>query len=119
MSSDSLDSVIYIRYTYDSIAAYLYNLEFTMGHECNFASVLLSNYLKKYVSAWFANYFLFRVFSANLAFKNYNDLFPETNILLVGFEIESTTSNFLAREIARSVLRNGLFQSYLAFGGPS
>ncbi|KAF2532939.1 hypothetical protein F2Q70_00031670 [Brassica cretica] len=38
---------------------------------------------------------------------------------MVGFEIESATSNFLAREIARSVLRNGLFQSYLALGGPS
>ena len=65
------DSIIYIRYAYDSIAAYLYNLEFTMGHECNFAFVLLSNYLKKYVSAWFTNYLLFRVFSANLANKIY------------------------------------------------
>lgn len=38
---------------------------------------------------------------------------------MVCFEIETVSSNFVAREIAKSVLRNGLFQSYLALGGPS
>lgn len=38
---------------------------------------------------------------------------------MVCFEIESALSNYVAREIAQSVLRNGLFQSYMAFGGPS
>lgn len=37
----------------------------------------------------------------------------------VAFEIESGISNRVAREIAKSVLRNGLFQSYLALGGPA
>ncbi|CAH2079673.1 unnamed protein product, partial [Thlaspi arvense] len=35
------------------------------------------------------------------------------------FEVNNPKSNFLAREIAKSVSRQGLFQSYLASGGPS
>ncbi|KAF2555380.1 hypothetical protein F2Q68_00015002 [Brassica cretica] len=38
---------------------------------------------------------------------------------LVCFEIESSASNHVAREIAKSVMRNSMFQSYLALGGPS
>lgn len=38
---------------------------------------------------------------------------------MVCFEIVSTASNHVARDIAKSVLRNCLFQSYLALGGPS
>ncbi|KAL0793224.1 hypothetical protein Bca101_064601 [Brassica carinata] len=36
----------------------------------------------------------------------------------VAFESESLSSNRVAREIAKSVLRDGRFQSYLALGGP-
>ncbi|XP_013679317.2 uncharacterized protein LOC106383806 [Brassica napus] len=36
----------------------------------------------------------------------------------VAFESESASSNGIAREIAKSVLRDGRFQSYLAMGGP-
>lgn len=36
----------------------------------------------------------------------------------IAFETETIASNRVAREIAKSVLRNGLFQSYLALGGP-
>lgn len=38
---------------------------------------------------------------------------------IVAFEGEKTTANGIARDIARSVLRDGRFQSYLAMGGPS
>ena len=37
----------------------------------------------------------------------------------VVFEAESILSNQIAREIARSVLRDGRFNSYLALGGPA
>ncbi|XP_018488079.1 uncharacterized protein LOC108858692 [Raphanus sativus] len=37
----------------------------------------------------------------------------------IEFEVESVQSNKVAREISRSVLRDGCFQSYLAMGGPS
>lgn len=37
----------------------------------------------------------------------------------VAFETESVSSNQVAREIAKSVLRDGRFQSYLAMGGPA
>ena len=37
----------------------------------------------------------------------------------VAFESESASSNGIAREIAKSVLRDGRFQSYLAMGGPA
>lgn len=37
----------------------------------------------------------------------------------VAFEVESSASNQIAREIAKSVLRDGHFQSYLALGGPT
>ncbi|XP_018459266.1 uncharacterized protein LOC108830164 [Raphanus sativus] len=37
----------------------------------------------------------------------------------IKFEVESVQSNKVAREISRSVLRDGRFQSYLAMGGPS
>lgn len=35
------------------------------------------------------------------------------------FEGEKTTANAIARDLAKSVLRDGRFQSYLALGGPS
>lgn len=38
---------------------------------------------------------------------------------LVAFEGKTKTSNRIAREIARSVLRDGRFQSYLALGRPA
>ena len=37
----------------------------------------------------------------------------------IAFELESYSSNQIAREIAKSVLRDGRFQSYLALGGPA
>ncbi|XP_013700365.2 uncharacterized protein LOC106404171 [Brassica napus] len=37
----------------------------------------------------------------------------------VAFELETVSSNQIAREIANSVLRDGRFQSYLALGGPA
>ena len=37
----------------------------------------------------------------------------------VAFETESSLSNSIARKIAKSVLRDGRFQSYLALGGPA
>ncbi|KAF3532082.1 hypothetical protein DY000_02036862 [Brassica cretica] len=37
----------------------------------------------------------------------------------VAFETESIGSNKIVREIAKSVLRDGRFQSYLALGGPA
>ncbi|KAF3536980.1 hypothetical protein F2Q69_00019599 [Brassica cretica] len=37
----------------------------------------------------------------------------------VAFESESASSNGIAREIAKSVLRDGRFHSYLAMGGPA
>ncbi|CAH8365278.1 unnamed protein product [Eruca vesicaria subsp. sativa] len=37
----------------------------------------------------------------------------------VAFEAETGDSNRTAREIAKSVLRDGRFQSYLARGGPA
>ena len=37
----------------------------------------------------------------------------------VAFETESIGSNKIVREIAKSVLRDGMFQSYLALGGPA
>ncbi|CAG7862478.1 unnamed protein product, partial [Brassica rapa] len=37
----------------------------------------------------------------------------------VAFETEFFDSNQIAREIARSVLRDGRFNSYLALGGPA
>lgn len=38
---------------------------------------------------------------------------------MVSFESEEVTANGIARDIARSVLRDGRLQSYLALGGPS
>ncbi|KAF2570208.1 hypothetical protein F2Q70_00003297 [Brassica cretica] len=38
---------------------------------------------------------------------------------VIAFEVESSESNKVARTIAKSVLRDGRFQSYLAMGGPS
>lgn len=35
------------------------------------------------------------------------------------FEAETIKANSVAREIARSVTREGRFQSYLALGGPA
>lgn len=35
------------------------------------------------------------------------------------FDLEKPGANLIAREIAKSVTREGLFQSYLALGGPS
>ncbi|KAF3551375.1 hypothetical protein DY000_02006965 [Brassica cretica] len=35
------------------------------------------------------------------------------------FDQESTKTNSIARDFARSVLRDGRFQSYLALGGPA
>lgn len=37
----------------------------------------------------------------------------------VAFETESASSNKVVREIAKSVLRDGRFHSYLARGGPA
>ncbi|XP_018463466.1 uncharacterized protein LOC108834634 [Raphanus sativus] len=39
--------------------------------------------------------------------------------VMVAFETESVSANGIARDIARSVLRDGRFQSYLVLGGPS
>ncbi|KAF3521457.1 hypothetical protein F2Q69_00049221 [Brassica cretica] len=39
--------------------------------------------------------------------------------LFIAFEVESRGSNKVAIEIAKSVLRDGRLQSYLALGGPS
>lgn len=51
-----------------------------------------------------------------------SDLTEITHLLTlfrsVTFETESMVSNQIAREIARSVLRDGRFNSYLALGGP-
>ncbi|XP_018462023.2 uncharacterized protein LOC108833068 [Raphanus sativus] len=38
---------------------------------------------------------------------------------VITFDSEKVTANGVARDIARSVLRDGRFQSYLAMGGPS
>lgn len=35
------------------------------------------------------------------------------------FQLETHTANTISREIARSVLKDGRFQSYLSLGGPS
>ncbi|KAG2271256.1 hypothetical protein Bca52824_065811 [Brassica carinata] len=37
----------------------------------------------------------------------------------VHFEQESMKTNFIARDISRSVLRDGRYQTYLALGGPA
>ncbi|WZY69216.1 hypothetical protein YC2023_001456 [Brassica napus] len=54
----------------------------------------------------------------------YRSFLQEINILCslfrsVAFETESANSNQIAREIAKSVLRDGRLQSYLALGGPA
>ncbi|KAF2614003.1 hypothetical protein F2Q70_00013142 [Brassica cretica] len=41
------------------------------------------------------------------------------NFVTITFEGETIQTNRIARDIARSVLRDGRFQSYLALGGPS
>lgn len=41
-----------------------------------------------------------------------------TEFEVIAFEVESSESNQVARKIAKSVLRDGQFQSYLAMGGP-
>lgn len=38
---------------------------------------------------------------------------------VIDFEVESVKSNKVAREISKSVLRDGRHRSYLAMGGPS
>lgn len=42
-----------------------------------------------------------------------------TEFEVIAFEVESSESNQVARKIAKSVLRDGRFQSYLGMGGPS
>ncbi|KAG2275937.1 hypothetical protein Bca52824_058492 [Brassica carinata] len=42
-----------------------------------------------------------------------------TEFEVISFEVESSDSNQVARKIAKSVLRDGRFQSYLGMGGPS
>lgn len=55
---------------------------------------------------------------------NYRALLAQINNLKssfvsVSFEEEKVTANGIARDIAKSVLRNGRLQSYLALGGPA
>ncbi|KAG2275492.1 hypothetical protein Bca52824_058047 [Brassica carinata] len=54
-------------------------------------------------------------------FKDVGEAIQELCLMFqsVVFETESILSNQIAREIARSVLRDGRFNSYLALGGPS
>ncbi|CAN6989042.1 unnamed protein product, partial [Brassica rapa subsp. trilocularis] len=54
----------------------------------------------------------------------YRFLFEKINHLnqsfsMVSFEEENISANLIARDIAKSVLRDGRFQSYLAMGGPA
>lgn len=59
-----------------------------------------------------------------LQWPRYRDLLHQVMKLkekftMVVFEGEKISANGIARDIARSVLRDGKFQSYLALGGPS
>ncbi|KAG2304109.1 hypothetical protein Bca52824_032760 [Brassica carinata] len=54
----------------------------------------------------------------------YRDLLQQIGTLCglfqsIAFETESPSSNQIAREISKSVLRDGRLQSYLALGGPA
>ncbi|XP_018453887.1 uncharacterized protein LOC108825041 [Raphanus sativus] len=59
-----------------------------------------------------------------LGWPRYRLLLQEISVLCgsfhsVAFETESAHSNMVAREISKSVLRDGRFQFYLALGGPA
>lgn len=61
---------------------------------------------------------------APLQWPRYRDLLQQVMKLkdkfaMVAFEGETITANGIVRDIAKSVLRDGRFQSYLAWGGPS
>nr|VDC60829.1 unnamed protein product [Brassica rapa] len=45
--------------------------------------------------------------------RSLRDLRLEEVIIVIAFEVESSESNQVARKIAKSVLRDGQFQSYL------
>ncbi|CAN6862808.1 unnamed protein product [Brassica oleracea var. botrytis] len=51
--------------------------------------------------------------------RSLRDLRLEEVSVVIDFEVESRGSNKVAIEIAKSVLRDGRLQSYLALGGPS
>nr|VDD44581.1 unnamed protein product [Brassica oleracea] len=51
--------------------------------------------------------------------RSLRDLRLEEVSVVIAFEVESRGSNKVAIEIAKSVLRDGRLQSYLALGGPS